>query len=398
MKQQILEQVEERFYFKTSHLFWHLLTGIGGLALIGGLLVYLWGITPSTKPGVTKPLYPPPVAVTANDIMQRLAPPASASQMMTVAPETPPATPATAAPPPPAQTDTLAIAYQAAMDSLRKLLPESRFAWDSQRRYQERGWYYGRWYEGGWETVVVGISDKLQNAFVQANATDLASRTKLLQAFAELVAQVSEPLRLQALECGMAICKNDMATSLPGVQQLKAAVPHYTAYDVSHLAQLADFSQRNPRDGFAFIEYANTIIPKFDTKQREAALKTLIRSYYRNFDIIAKQREATDLFLGMLASFPVENQVSALNEFYQLFMLQNQERTQVIQMMDQEYQFKLSEAEQVLAAKKARKAALRSIAWKVASGSVVLIAFIALFLVLLSIQRNVRQMRELTAK
>lgn len=397
MKQQILEQVEERFYFKTSHLFWHLLTGIGGLALIGGLLVYLWGITPSTKPGVTKPLYPPPAAVTADEIMQRLAPPASTSQMMTVTPETPPATPATAAPPP-AQTDTLAIAYQAAMDSLRKLLPESRFAWDSQRRYQERGWYYGRWYEGGWETVVVGISDKLQNAFARANATDLASRTKLLQAFAELVAQVGEPLRLQALECGMAICKNDVATSLAGVQQLKAAAPHYTAYDVSHLAQLADFSQRNPRDGFAFIEYANTIIPKFDAKQREAALKTLIRSYYRNFDDIAKQREATDLFLGMLASFPVENQVSALNEFYQLFMQKNQERTQVIQMMDQEYQFKLNEAEQVLAAKKARKAALRSIAWKVASGSVVLIAFIALFLVLLSIQRNVRQMRELTIK
>lgn len=393
MKQQILEQVEEKFYFKTSRFFWHLLVGIGGLALFGGLLVYLWGMTPSTKPGVTKPLYPPPVAVTPDEIMQRLAPRVEVAQVTPPALETPPATPVPPAAQPP-QVDTLAIAYQAAMDSLRKLLPETRFAWDSQHRYQERGWYDGRWYEGGWQTVVVGISDKLQNAFAQANANDLASQTKLLQAFAELVAQVGEPLRMEALESGMAICKNDVVTSITGVKLLNAAVPHYTAYDVSHLAQLADFSQRNPRDGLAFIEYANTIIPKFDTKQREAALKTLIRSYYRNFDNIAKQREATDLFLGMLASFPVENQVSALNEFHQLFMQKNQERTQVIQMMDREYQSKLSEAEEVLAAKKARKAALRSIAWKVASGSVVLIAFIALFLVLLSIQRNLRQMRE----
>ncbi|MDZ7268369.1 MAG: hypothetical protein ONB48_11615 [candidate division KSB1 bacterium] len=273
MKQQILEQVEEKFYFKTSRFFWHLLVGISGLALLGGLLVYLWGMTPSTKSSVTKPLYPPPTAVTADEIMQRLAPRVEVAQVTPPAPETPPATPVPPAAQPP-QADTLAIAYQAAMDSLRQLLPETRFAWDSQRRYQERGWYDGRWYEGGWETVVVGISDKLQNALAQANANDLASQTKLLQAFAELVAQVGEPLRMEALESGMAICKNDVVTSITGVKLLNAAVPHYTAYDVSHLAQLADFSQRNPRDGFAFIEYANTIIPKFDTKQREAALKT----------------------------------------------------------------------------------------------------------------------------
>jgi len=50
MKSQILENFEEKFYFKTSHLFWHLLSGLGGLALLGGVLVFLWGLTPSMKP------------------------------------------------------------------------------------------------------------------------------------------------------------------------------------------------------------------------------------------------------------------------------------------------------------------------------------------------------------
>lgn len=390
-----LEQMEEKFYFRTSRFFWHLLAGIGGLVLVGGILMYLWSVTPSQKPTVKRPVYPPPIAVTADEIIQRFAPPAKTSQATATPPQLQPPAPGIV----PAQTlpaDSIALAYQAAIDTLQKLLPSSRYAWESQRRYQERGWYYGRWYDGGWETVVVGISDKLQNAYARANATDLASRTRLLQAYAELAAQVGEPLRLRALESGMAISKNDVATSIAGVNLLKAAVPHYPAYDVSYLGQLAEFSQRNPRDGFAFIEYANALLPKFEAKQREDALTTLIRSYYRNFDDIAKQREATDLFLGMLASFPVENQVSALNEFYQLFIQKNQERTQVIQMMDQEYQSKLSEAEQVLAAKQARKATLRSLAWKAASGSVVMIAFIALFLVLLSIQRNIRQLREAT--
>lgn len=85
-----------------------------------------------------------------------------------------------------------------------------------------------------------------------------------------------------------------------------------------------------------------------------------------------------------------------MNEFFQLFIQKNQERTQVIQTMDQEYQSKRSEAEQVLAAKQARKATLRNLAWKAASGSVVMIAFIALFLVLLSIQRNIWHLREAT--
>ncbi len=391
-----LEQMEEKIYFKTSRFFWHLLAGIGGLALVCAILVYLWGVTPSQKPTVRKPVYPPPVAVTADEIIQRLVPPAKVSQAILPPSPAQPTAPEIVPLAQPQQTDSIALAYQAAIDTLQKLLPSSRFAWESQRRYQEPGWYNGRWHDGGWETVVVGISNKLENAYARANATDLAARTKLLQAYAKLVAQVGEPLRLQALESGMAISKNDVPTSVAGVNLLKAAVPHYAAYDVSYLDQLAEFSQRNPRDGFAFIEYANAIIPKFEARQREDALKTLIRSYYRNFDDITKQREATDLFLGMLASFPVENQVSALNEFYQLFMQKNQERTQVIQMMDQEYQSKLSEAEQVLADKQARKARLRSLAWKAASGSVVMIAFIALFLVLLSIQRNIRQLREAT--
>lgn len=68
MKLQVLENFEENFYFRTSHLFWHLLAGIGGLALLAGVLVFFWGLTPSFKPGVKRTIYPAPVQVSAAEI------------------------------------------------------------------------------------------------------------------------------------------------------------------------------------------------------------------------------------------------------------------------------------------------------------------------------------------
>lgn len=256
-----LGQMEEKFHFSTSRSFWHLLAGIGGLALLGGILMYLWSVTPSQKPTVKRPVCPPRIALTADEIIQRFAPPAKTSPAAATPPQFQPPAPGIV----PAQTlpaDLIALAYQAAIDTLQKLLPSSRNAWESQRRYQERGWYYGRGYDDGWEAVVDGISDEQQNAYARANATDLASRTRLLQAYAEPAAQVGEPLRLRALESGMAISKNEVANSIAGVNLLKAAVSHHRAYDVSDLGRSAEFSQRNPRDGFAFMRVCQRPSPK----------------------------------------------------------------------------------------------------------------------------------------
>ncbi|MCL4708691.1 hypothetical protein KJ068_26325 [bacterium] len=393
MKQQILEQAEERFYFKTSHLFWHLLTGIGGLALIGGILVYIWGVTPSLKPGVAKPAYPSPIKVEASEIIQRLKPSELPSQVTAQTPTSYPATPEA-----PAQTqavatiDSAAWAYQLAMDSLKALLPSNYYRWETAGHWEQQ------WFNRRWVVDAYGINDKLNAAYQKVNASGYTPVAQLLNAYIALVESYSVRQRLGALEAAIEISKDDVSTSVTNVQLLKATTSHFSTSDTDHLKALANFGRRNPRDGQSFIRYVNTIAPRFESVERKNMLGVMISSYYSHFNDIGRQQEATDLFLEMLPAFSATDQAKALGEYHQLFVQRNHERERQIQDLEAKYQSELSQAEATLAQKKAKKAMLRSMAWRVIAGSVAAIAFIALFLVLLSIQRNVRQMRELTIK
>lgn len=390
MKQQILEQAEEKFYFKTSHLFWHLLTGMGGLALIGGILVYAWGITPSVKPGVAKPVYPSPIKVEAAEIIQRIKPPASPSQSSAQTPASYPETPVA-----PTQTvatvDSAAWAYQVAIDSLKALLPSSHYNWETVGRWVQD------WYTRRWVVDAYGINDKLSAVYQKVNASGYGTVTQLLNAYIALVAPFPVRQRLSALEAAIEISKEDVATSVANVQLLQAAVPHFSTSNTGYLHALATFGLRNPRDGRTFIQYVSTIAPKFQELERKNMLGVMIDSYYAYFNDIGRQQEATNLFVEMMSAFSTADQARALGEYYQVFVQRNYERERQIRELDEKYQIEASMAEEVLAQKKARKAMLRSLAWRVVAGSVAGIAFIALFLVLLSIQRNLRQLREMAA-
>lgn len=393
MKQQILEQAEERFYFKTSHLFWHLLTGIGGLALIGGILVYLWGVTPSLKSGVTKPVYPSPIKVEASEIIQRLKPPTLPSQATAQTPTSYPATPEV----PPqtiavASVDSAAWVYQIAMDSLKALLPSNYYRWETAGHWEQQ------WFNRRWVVDAYGINDKLNAAYQKVNASGYTPVAQLLNAYIALVASYPVRQRLGALEAAIEISKDDVSTSVTNVQLLTATTSHFSTNDTDHLKALANFGRRNPRDGQSFIRYVTTIAPRFESVERKNMLGVMISSYYSHFNDIGRQQEATDLFLEMLPAFSAADQAKALGEYHQIFVQRNYERERQIQELEAKYQSELSQAEATLAQKKAKKAMLRSLAWRVIAGSVAAIAFIALFLVLLSIQRNVRQMRELTIK
>jgi hypothetical protein len=96
MKPNVLETFEEKFYFKTSHLIWHVFIGIAGIGLIVGILIFLWGLSPSLKPGVEKPDYPEPVQISAAEIRQIIQPPPPPVEPSKVQPITAAAGPALA--------------------------------------------------------------------------------------------------------------------------------------------------------------------------------------------------------------------------------------------------------------------------------------------------------------
>lgn len=135
MKLKFLENFEERFYFRTSHLFWHLLTGLSGLALVLGILIFLWGLTPSFKPGVKKPKYPKPIKVEVAEIMQQILPPGQKVEISSKMPEkqSEPVTSKVGSD----EKDETEVAFRAAIDRLKSLLPASKFHWKTRGHWEE---------------------------------------------------------------------------------------------------------------------------------------------------------------------------------------------------------------------------------------------------------------------
>jgi len=386
MKFSFLERFEEKFYFKTSHYFWHLLTGLGGLALVVGILILLWGLTPSFKPGVKKPKYPEPVKVTAEEIKLKIQLPVKAKEVIPTIPDT---TKVIEQQPEVVEAvDPAEQAYLAAIDSMQRLIPPEKYRWKS------RGHWVQDWYRKKWVVDYYGINDRLKRVFNKVNAEDFISKKQLLDAYISLIAPFPEDQRYSVLRSAIDHCKTDVATSASNVELLTASVPNFNTDKSDFINKLATFGRKNPRDGRTFIEYVNTIITKFDPEIRMSMLSTLITSYYRYFNLIEKQQEATDLFLEMLNNFESKDQGKALTEYYRLYVDKNYDRDREVQQIENEYQSKVNHAQSVLASRKAKKAEYRGLGLKAIGGSIIFIAFVALFLVVLSIQRNVKLLRE----
>lgn len=392
MKLSFLENFEEKFYFKTSHFFWHFLIGLAVLALIGGLLIFLWGITPSLKPSVDKPKFPEPVKISAAEIKLQIAPPARVTPTTKTADLATTPVPVVKEPTPPAsaepQVDPTEKAYQLALDSLKVLLPPDKFAWES------RGHWETDWYEKRWVVDRVGIADQLERGFRKANAGSFESKKQILDGYLSFLSPFPVDLRYMVLANLIESAEEDVPSTLSCLNLLKSSVALFSTDKIDYLRDLVNFKKKNPNDGRPFIEYANQILPKFDPATRKSILDVLTRYYYREFKELSRQQEPTNLFIELLPSFQAEEQPMALASYYDLFLSKNQAREYQINILNSEYEAELARAEQILASKKQSKSEYRNLAWKLIGGSIIFIAFIALFLVMLSIQRNVKLLRE----
>lgn len=392
MKSNFLETFEEKFYFKTSHLIWHVFIGIAGIGLIAGILIFLWGLSPSLKPGVEKPEYPEPVEISAAEIRQIIQPPppvtAPTVQPLRASAGAAPEKPPVAAP---ARTQGISqaeIVYLKTVDSLKILLPPEKYAWQS-RGHWERGWYENRWVIDEY-----GIKDRLDHAFQAIQAGDYDQKTRLVSQYLRLIGRFGLEKRLPSFRAALEVTLENPGTTRTTLDLLMNAADSFKVETSDYVKELATFSVRNPRDGHPFLRYVSQIIPKFEAEFRPAILSLMIRFYDRRFEVIDRQKEATELFLPMLSQFKGKEQVQALDEYYQLFLDRNESRAWEIRKLEENYAQSVLEAENVLATKKQAKAEFRSLAWKIIAGSLLVIALVALFLVLFSIQRNIRMLRE----
>ena len=390
-----LEKLEEKFVFRTSHMFFHILVGAAMLVIIGGILLFLWGMTPSFKPGVSKSEYPPVVEVTTQELAAAVLPKAelekgtAASEAGTVTAGDPGEAPAAAQ----SSVDPAQKMYEDQIDSLKALLPPEKFSWVDQGHWQ-RSYYRNRWV-----VDVYGIQSRLNAAFSSANARSFDDKAIVLRSYLPLLSGFEETERLAALKSLITYSKDDPVTTQGNMALLQQAIVAFPADQAEVLNTLAEFGQKNPRDGRAFIRYASEIIPRFDPAHATEVLGTLVRTYYNYFDDIERQKRATETFFPLLSTFEGKYQAKALEQYYGMYLQKNREREQQVVQIDQRYQNELQQAEAVLAQKRAEKAVNRYYGMLAIGGSLVFISIIALVLVLLSIQRNVRALAsEVSAK
>lgn len=397
MKSKYFNKVEEKYVFNISLIFWHIIIAIGALAIIAGALLLIWGVIPPFKQRVHRPEYPPVAAVSVDEVNMIINPPKPSTQTGEVKKANTPIKKITKEPAP-GETE-----YMASLDSLKKLIPPDKFSWKSKGHweypYGRNYWeYYKKSRYRRWVVTRFGINDRLKAAYKRVQAEGFTEKKQLLDAYISTVSLFPAENRSKVLNALCTYSKETVPQSIANVKLLTQAIPNFTTGDVSYLDKLATFGKKNPRDGYAFIEYTNKTIGKFDSTARNGILDLLIESYYKNFKVIGKQIEATDLFLPMIAHFDSTQQTTALKQYYKIYLAKNIERERRIEQINYQYQSKIQEAESKYQYKKRQKFELRKRGFYGAGAGIVLIALIALILVSLSVQRNVKDIAEKLAQ
>lgn len=402
MKFEFFEKLEEKIVFKTSHIFFLVLVGATLLVMVGSVLVFLWGITPSLKPGVEKAEYPPAVAVSADEV-SRLLPaqvtPGRKTAVATVSPGRREKAPEQKAEiTPAAEVDSTKIVYEQAIDSMKALIPANKYLWANKGHY-ERGYYKvrGDWRHGKhWVVDRYGLQAKLNNVFKSINAESYSDKTSIIKTYIPILTRFEEKNRYSALKHMLLFSRDNMRNTKENMKLLAKSVDIFPVEKTDFLYKLAQFGKKNPRDGYAFIGYVNQVMPKFAKTQREKVLDKMIAGYYKYYDNINRQKEATEMFLPLLPDFDAKSQPAALAAFYKLYERKNRDRRSAIENIDNQYSYDLRNAERVLQEKKMTKAGLRYKGLIGLGGGIVFIALVALILSLLSIQRNIKELKRMT--
>jgi len=160
---------------------------------------------------------------------------------------------------------------------------------------------------------------------------------------------------------------------------------------------------RNPTTSVAFIEFITTCIERFDPDVRVAALNVATNSFYNFFNQdIGPQKEATELFLELVARIEPNLQSKGLMQYYGLYLKKNEQRRMEIGRIDREYndlraqinaEFQQAQMQAMMenAAKQKQKSTFRDRSLLMAGGGILLIVVVAIMLVFLSIQRIVKK-------
>lgn len=412
MKTAYFAQVENKYVFNVSLIFWHLFIALSTLVVVVSLVIFLWSIIPASqrevekKPYPAKRQYPAPIKVDLSELQiegtKEEAPPVAPEQIQT-APDTTQQR----------VEDTKGKGdYDSALNTLKTLIPPAKYSWQGSGYwtypYGERYWtVYKQEKYRQWNATEAGIEDKLKAAYRRANADNYPDKKLILDGYIGVVKLLSEEKRLGALQYLIGNVANNISQNVNICQSLGKVVSKMSKEEnISYLNQLSLFGKKNPNDGSPFIDYAATIIDKFDVSKQAEIIDRLIIGYNNYFsNNLSMLKEATDLFLPLVAQIKAENQPKAIMQYYGVFRNKNYARDNSIAEIENEYQRAINEienqynldqlaAQQEYFSAKMSKAEYRLKSLAGIGGGILLVVLIAVVLVFFSIQRSVRKIEE----
>ena len=407
MNTQYFTKVENRIVFNVSLIFWHLFIALAILSIIVGVAIFAWSLIPSSQKKVEKQEYPamPPLPEPVKVDFSEL----NTDDVVDVEKMTEIKKPILNKPAKNQSGDNPSQ-YDASLNELKKMIPTAKWEGESYYIYP-----YGQRYWDVYKTekyrqkviTEVGVVDKLDNIFREANASSYNEKEQVLDAIILVIKHLPEEKRFQGLQFLLENISKDISQNVQvfsNIAKMVSQMPNDENLD--YIQQLAYFGKYNPSEGFLCIEYLSEIINNFNKAIRSNFVDAFISNYYNYFGSnFNQQKEATDLFLPMVPQIERGNEISSLNKYYSIYINKNYSRAQEIAQIENEYQkkiqdidsqFRINETSAIMEyqAKKLNKQEFRLKSLMAIGICIVVIVLIGTFLVFLSIQRSVSKIEQ----
>lgn len=403
-------QVEDKYVFRISTAFWHLLIGLLTLASIIGTIMFLWAVIPPMKNDVKAtvrpalPTFPPVEKVNLADLHLNIEKAIQQVKNLEVVTEYK------------AKQEVVQIdndpnkpAYDLALSDLRKIIPDNQWKPGNFQITNQVGWdlYHSDQYRK-WVPTGYSIEDYLANIYSSVKANKYLEKKRVLASITKIVKTAPIDSKGKSIEFVASSINinwsepkmlDSVCTMIAANQSIFSAKK-----STDGIENIIQFSFANPNDAFEFVPFAVKICSQISDSLRSSVLSVLRSSYYHHFDQnIAVQKEATAQFALLIPQLKSINPANALQKFYSVYNDRNRQRNEAIAKLMNDYNAQVNlivaDSLQQVALNQAlyeeAKSKKNVLKWKslyVVGGGFIMIALLGTILTLLSIQRILKKM------
>ncbi len=425
MKKLKLSTLENKYYYGISRYFWHFIIALAIIGVIAGIATLTWSKIPVSKKKVVKPAKPvkpkyPQQKTVSYDALVNALPkdrPKRVSRPKNIEIEE-------NLPPPDEKpvkiVDSAAIAnFERELGYTKMLIPYSsnKSFWEGAGKYVFKNSrdekMYRKTHNPKYKTWVPA-KEKFKKRYIKytkkENLEGYNQKTALLKGINAFLSKVAISNRKN-------LVNNKLLYTNVNNYGLENTVIMYskigdilskldTTTQFYYYYPLKRFVRSNPNDGIKILEYVNKLLDKTYKDQRPDFMDVILKEYKDNYNNnLSSLIEATNQFMPYLKNIAPEQQAEALKIFYKLYRQNNADRSnrirqiesdyaQTIQNWEAEFQKQVAESEAAYFAKKRAKKELSEWSYKGIVSSFGVVLIISLFLLVLSMVRNVNKLSE----